>query len=172
VSWTPLHFHTIQPPQMGEWRGYKYPKASKELLANVLWKGKRRINRCYPFQGVSSSGAPSTSHSCWGSLTELLRRYAPMHRRIIRCWRPSGQFLTVSFHMTTGWTAADPSVHPVLMCWSWRVSVLFNLDHWIDRRFPPMDRRFIRRCCLRGFSSPIHSMQLGMGPSVYPTVSS
>jgi hypothetical protein len=128
------------------------------------------MNWWYPFQGVGSSSAPPTSLSRWGSLTELLWRYAPTHRRIIRCWRPRGQILIVSFHVAIGWTAADPSVHLVLLCWSWHVSVLFKLDHRIDRRFPPMDRRFIQRCCLRGFSSPIHPMQLGKGPSVHPTL--
>jgi hypothetical protein len=51
-------------------------------------------------------------------------------------------------------------------------SILFKHDHRIDRRFPPMDRPFIRRCCLHISSSPIHPTQLGMGPSVHPTVSS
>jgi hypothetical protein len=124
------------------------------------------------FQGVGSSSAPLTSHSRWGSLTELLRRYASTVRRFIRCWRPRGQTVSVSFHATVGWTAAEPSVHPLLKASSLRVSVLFKLDHQIVRRFPPMDRRFIRRCCLCGFSSPIHPTQLGKGPSVHPTVSS
>jgi hypothetical protein len=53
---------------------------------------------------------------------------------------------------------------------SWSVSVLFKLDHQIDRQFPPMDRQFIRRCCLHGFSSPIHLTQLGKGPLVHPTI--
>jgi hypothetical protein len=128
------------------------------------------MNQCYPFQGVGSSGAPSTSLSRWGSLTELLRRYAPTHHRFIRCWRPRGQIVSVSFHATVGWTTANPSVHPVLKASSWRVSVLFKHDHRIDRRFPPMDRRFIRRCCLRGSSSPIHPVQLESTPSVHPTV--
>jgi hypothetical protein len=128
------------------------------------------MNICYPFQGVGSSGVPPTSLSRWGSLTELLWRYAPTHRQIIRCWRPRCQILTVSFHVTIGWTAADLSVHPVLLCWSWRVSVLFELDHQIDRWFPPMDRQFIRRYWLRGFISATCPTQLETGPSVHPTM--
>jgi hypothetical protein len=109
-----------------------------------------------------------TLHCTW-QLTQLLRRYAPAHRRIIRCWRPCGQNL---FHGTVGWTTAYPSVHPVLKASSRRVSVLFKLDHRIDRRFPLMDRQFIRRCYLRGSSSPVHLTQLGKGPLVHPTISS
>jgi hypothetical protein len=60
------------------------------------------------FQGVGSSGAPPTSRSRWGSLTQLLRRYAPTLRRIIRCWRPRVQVATVSFKLTVGWTDANP----------------------------------------------------------------
>jgi hypothetical protein len=130
------------------------------------------MNRCYPFQGVGSSGAPPTSLSRWGSLTELLRRYALTHLRFIWCWRPRNQIVSVSLHATVGWTATDPSVHTVLKASSWRVSVLFKHDHRIDRRFPPMDRRFIWRCFLCGSSSPIHPTQQGTGPSVHPTVSS
>jgi hypothetical protein len=110
--------------------------------------------------------------SCWGSLTELRRCYAPTHRRIIRCWRPRDQNVSSSFHATVGWTAVDPSVHPVLKALSWRISVLFKHDHQIDWWFHPRDRRFIWRCCLRGFFSPIHPTQLGKGPSVHPTMSS
>jgi hypothetical protein len=69
-------------------------------------------------------------------------------------------------------TAVVPSVHPVLKDLSWRVSVLFKHDHRIDRQFPPMDCRFIRRCCLRGFFSPIHPTQVGKRLSVHPTISS
>jgi hypothetical protein len=112
---------------------------------------------------------PPTSLSCWGFLTKLLWRNAPTHRRIIRCWRPSDQIVSVSFQ-TVGWTAADPSVHPVLKALSWRVSVLFKHDHRIDRWFPPMDRRIIRRCCLRGSSSATHPTLLKNGLSVHPTV--
>jgi hypothetical protein len=64
----------------------------------------------------------SLSH--WGSLTELLRFYAPTHRRFIRCWRPHGQIVSISFHATVGWTTADPSIHPVLKASSWRVCLV------------------------------------------------
>jgi hypothetical protein len=132
------------------------------------------MNWCLLFRSIGSSGAPPMSLSHWGSLSKLLQLYAPMLRRIVRCWRPRGQNLTVSFHKTVGWTAADPSssVHQELLHWSWCVTVLFKCDHWIDRRFLSMDRRFIRRWCLRGFSSSIHPAQLGYRPLDHPTVSS
>jgi hypothetical protein len=95
--------------------------------------------------------------------------HAPLDHPMLKTPR---QNVSGSFHAIVGWTAADPSVHPVLKDSSWRVSVLFKHDHRIDWRFPPMDRRFIRRYCLRDFSSLIHPTQLGKGPSVHPTVSS
>jgi hypothetical protein len=130
------------------------------------------MNRCYAFPGPRFIWFPPHHLAIAALLTQLFRRYAPTLRRFIRCWRTSRQTISVNFHATVGWTAADPSVHPVLKASSWCVSVLFKLDHRIVRRFPPMDRRFIRRCCLRDFSSPIHPTQLGKGPSVHPTVSS
>jgi hypothetical protein len=109
--------------------------------------------RCYVFLGVGSSGATSCClHRTW-PLTQLFQRYAPMHRRIIQCWRPRSQNLSDSFHTTVGWTAADPSIHLVLLHESWCVSVLFELDHRIDRWFLPMDRQFIRRYYLLFFFS-------------------
>jgi hypothetical protein len=93
-----------------------------------------------------------------------------MHHRIIRCWRPRGQNLSGSFHATVGWTAAHPSVHPVLKDSSWRVSVLFKCVHRIDWRLPPMDCRFIRRCCPSRLLSAIRLTLLKTGPSVHPTV--
>jgi hypothetical protein len=110
-------------------------------------------------------------HRTW-PLTQLLRCYTSTHRRFIRCWRPCSQNVSGSFHATVGWTAAYPSVLPVLKASSWCVFVLFKLDHLIDRQFAPIDRRFIRRYYLCGFSSPIHPTQLGKGLSVHPTVSS
>jgi hypothetical protein len=130
------------------------------------------MNRCYAFPGRRFIWCPPHHLAVAALLTQLFRRYAPTLRRFIRCWRTSHQTISVSFHATVGWTATDPSVHLVLKASSWRVSVLFKLDHRIVRRFPPMDRRFIRRCCLRGFSSPIHLTQLGKGLSVHLTVSS
>jgi hypothetical protein len=123
----------------------------------------------YVFPSVGSSGATSRClHHTW-PLTQLFRRYAPTHRWIIRCWRPRGQNLSGSFHATVGWTVADPSVHPVLLHESWRVSVLFELDHQIDRRFLPMDHRFIQRYCLLFFSATRPTL-LENRPSIHPMV--
>jgi hypothetical protein len=105
--------------------------------------------RRYDFPSICSSSANSHCLYRTWPLTQLFGRYTPTLGRIIRCWRPRSQNVSGSFLATVGWTAAHPSVHPVLKASSWRVSVLFKLDHWIDRRFLPMDRRFIRRCCPR-----------------------
>jgi hypothetical protein len=40
-------------------------------------------------------------------LTQLLQRYTPMVRRIIRCWRTSRQNVSVCFFVTVGWTDAS-----------------------------------------------------------------
>jgi hypothetical protein len=48
---------------------------------------------------------------------------------------------------------------------------LFKLGHRIDRRFPLMNRRFIRCFWLRYFSSTIHPAHLETGLSDHPTVS-
>jgi hypothetical protein len=152
--------------------GINSPRHPKSCWLMTHWKVDHRMNRRLLFRIIGSSGAPPTSRSRWGSLTELLRRYAPTHRRFIQCWRPCGQIVCVSFHATVGWTTADPSVHPVIKASSWRVFVFFKHDHRIDRPFPPMGRRFIRRWCLRGSSSPIHSTQQEKGSPVHPRVSS
>jgi hypothetical protein len=130
------------------------------------------MNRCYPFQGVGSSGAPLMSLSRWGSLTELLWRYTPTVRRIIRCWRHLRQNLTVRIFVSVGWTTALLSVHLVLKLQSWRVSVLIQTERRIDRRCPHSDRRIIRCYCLRYSSSAIHPAHLATGLSDHPMVSS
>jgi hypothetical protein len=52
--------------------------ASRWLMAQ--WKDGSQMNQHLLFRCIGSSGAPPTSCSRWGSLTELLRRYAPTHR--------------------------------------------------------------------------------------------
>jgi hypothetical protein len=76
-------------------------------------------------------------------LTQLLRRYTPTVHRIIRCWRTLCQNLTVYIFKTVGYTAAPPSVHPVLKLQSWCVSVLIQMKNRIDRRCPHLDRRVL-----------------------------
>jgi hypothetical protein len=58
----------------------------------------------------------------------------------------------------------------VLLHESWHVFVLFELCHRIDRRFLPMDHRFIQCYCLLFFFSATRSTLLENGPSVHPTV--
>jgi hypothetical protein len=121
--------------------------------------------RHYVFPGVGSSGATSCCLHRTRPLTQLLRRYAPTLRRIIRCWSPHNQNVSGSFHVTVGWTAADPSVHPVLKGSCWCVSVLFKhlTQLWkgpvvaqCTRCSDAMHRwyrRFIRWCLFPSFSS-------------------
>jgi hypothetical protein len=72
------------------------------------------MNWCYTFSRRQFIRCPPRHVAVEDPLTQLLRRITPTHRRFIRCWRPCGQIVSVSFHATVGWTAADPSVHPVL----------------------------------------------------------
>jgi hypothetical protein len=63
------------------------------------------------------------------------------------------------------------SVHLVLKSLSWRVSVLIQTKHLIDRQCPQLDSRIIRCYCLLCFSSAIHPMHLEYGPPDHPMVS-
>jgi hypothetical protein len=62
------------------------------------------------------------------------------------------------------------SVHPVLKASSWRVSVLIQTEHRIDRRYPLSDYGIIWCYCLRFFFSATHPTLLENRPSVHPTV--
>jgi hypothetical protein len=150
--------------------GINSPRHSASRWLTALWKVDRRMNRRLLFRSIGSSGAPPTSLNRWGSLTELLRRYAPTVRRIIRCWKPLRQTLTVCIFKSVGWTTTSPLVHPVLKLQSWRVSVLIQMKRRIDRRCPHSDRRIIWCYCLRTFFSATRPMLLENGPSVHPTV--
>jgi hypothetical protein len=65
---------------------------------------------------------------------------------------------------------SGPSVHPVLLAVAPESLYLAPVNHRIDRRCPPMDRRFIRHLHLRGFISAIRPTQLETGPSDHPMV--
>jgi hypothetical protein len=68
------------------------------------------------------------------------------------------------------YTSFMASVHPVLKVSSWRVSVLIQTKHRIDRRCPHSDRRIIRCYCLRCSSSASYPTHLEYRPSDHPTV--
>jgi hypothetical protein len=129
------------------------------------------MNRCYAFSRRRFIRYPPRHLAVEDLLTQLLRRITPMVRQIIRCWRTCRQNVSVGFFVTVGWTAADPSVHPVLKASSWRVSVLIQTERRIDRQCPHLDRRIIRCYCLSCSCSAIHPVHLQNGPSVHPTVS-
>jgi hypothetical protein len=56
------------------------------------------------------------------------------------------------------------SVHPVLKASSWRVSILIQTKHRMDRRCPHSDRRIIRCYCLRCSSCASRPTLLENGP--------
>jgi hypothetical protein len=150
--------------------GINSPRQPNSRWLTATEKESIRWTDAIIFQGVGSSGAPPTSHSRWGSLTQLLWRYAPMVHQMIRCWRTLHQTLTVCIFKSVGWTSASPLVHPVLKLQSWRVSVLIQMKRRIDRRCSHSDRRIIRCYCLRFFFSATRPTLLESGPSVHPTV--
>jgi hypothetical protein len=78
--------------------------------------------------------------------------------------------LTVSIFETVRWTAAPPSVHPMLKLQSWRISVLIQMKRRIDRRCPHLVDRIIRCYCLRCSFSATHPTHLETGPSDHPMV--
>jgi hypothetical protein len=98
--------------------GINSPRHSASHWLKALWKVYRRMNRHLLFRSIGSSGAPPTSHSHWGSLTELLWRYAPTLRQFIRCWRTSRQTVSIGFFVTVGQTDAAPwPRHRFIWCW-------------------------------------------------------
>jgi hypothetical protein len=121
------------------------------------------------FQSVGSSGAPPTSRSRWGSLTQLLRRYVVS----------SGAegLASKSSLLASNWPSDRPTLslgqasdHPVLKASSWHVSVWIQTERRIDRRGPHSDRRIIRCYFLPCSSSATRPTLLNNGPSVHPTV--
>jgi hypothetical protein len=129
------------------------------------------MNRCYAFSRRRFIRCPPRHLAIEDLLTQLLRRYTPTVRRIIRYWRTLRQNLTVCIFNSVGWTAAPSSVHPVLKLQSWRVSILIQMRHQTDRRCPHSDHRIIQCYWLCCYFSAIHSVHLGKGLSVHPTVS-
>jgi hypothetical protein len=105
-----MHFHTLQQPQMGEWRGYKLPKTSKESLAKSCRNLYHRMIRRSPFHRRQFIRCSSTSRSrCQSADATHLTLHLTLHptvRRFIRCWRLRGQKLTVLNFIATGWTDA------------------------------------------------------------------
>jgi hypothetical protein len=144
--------------------GINSPRHSASRWQTALWKVDRRMNRRLLFRSIGSSGAPPTSLSRWGSLTELLWRYALTVRRFIRCWRLLTRGGTVCFkyncRIDRRFPLTKASVHPVLKGFSWRISVFIQTRHQIDRRCPHSDRRIIRCYCLRFFFSATRPMLL------------
>jgi hypothetical protein len=62
VSWTPLHFHTIQPPQMGLWRGINSPRHLKSRWLTATEKCSIRWTDAMLFR-ASVHPVPSKSLS-------------------------------------------------------------------------------------------------------------
>jgi hypothetical protein len=174
VSCTLPHFHTIQQPQMGEWRGYKYPKASKEPLLTTSEKGSVGWTDAMLYLGVGSSGDLNVTYPskiCWHNCSDAI------HRRCVGSSGVEGPLAKTSLSVSS-WPSDGPtlalimaSVHPMLEASSWRVSVLIQTERHIDRRCPLSDYRIIRFYCLRCSSSASHPTHLEYRPSDHPTVS-
>jgi hypothetical protein len=88
------------------------------------------------FLGVGSSGATSCCLPPHLTIDTNYLTHWPTHHRSIQCWRDPRNNLTVSYLQTIGWTAADPSVHPVLLLFQPAALCLDFSDHRIDRRCP------------------------------------
>jgi hypothetical protein len=173
VSCTLLHFHTIQQPQMGEWRGITSPRHSASRWLTAHWKVDHQMNRRLLFRSISSSDALP----CHLHVEVLWQNYSDaMLRRCIGSFGAEGLFaktsLLVSSKPSDGPTLPlMASVHLVLKASSWCVSVLIQTKRRIDWRCPLSDRQIIWCYCLC-CSSAIHPAHLGIGPSVHPTVTS
>jgi hypothetical protein len=132
------------------------------------------MNRCYAFPGRRFIRCPPCHLAVAALLTQLLQRYTPTVRRIIRCWRLLTWGGTVCFkynhRIDRRFPLTTASVHPVLKGFSWRVSVFIQTRHQIDQRCPHSDRRIIRCYYLRFFFSATRPTLLENGPSVHPTV--
>jgi hypothetical protein len=129
------------------------------------------MNWCYAFSRRRFIWCPPRQLAIEDLLTQLLRRYTPTVRQIIRCWRTCRQSVSLGLFVTVGWTIAPPSVHPVLKLQSWHVSVLIQMRRRIDRRCPHLDRRIIQCYWLCCFSA-IHLVHLGIRSSDHPTMTS
>jgi hypothetical protein len=132
------------------------------------------MNRCYAFPGRQFIRCPPRHLAVAALLTQLLLRYTPTVRRIIRCWRLLTRGGTVCFkynrRIDRRFSMTKASIHPVLKGFSWRVSVFIQTRHQIDRWCQHSDHRNIRCYCLRFFFSATRLTLLENGPSVHLTV--
>jgi hypothetical protein len=122
--------------------GINTPRHQTRCWLKAAEKGTVGWTDAMLFQGVGSSGAPPTSHSRWGSLTQLLWRYALTVRWIIRCWRLCLGASLYEFKLNVGSPDGDLT----------------------------SNRRIIRCYCLRCSSSASRPTLLKVGPSVHLTV--
>jgi hypothetical protein len=131
------------------------------------------MNRCYAFPRRQFIRCPPRHLVVANLLTQLLHHYTPMVRRIIQCWKTPRQNLTLASSRPRRdrrflWPWA--SVHPMLKSLSWRISILIQTKHGIDRQCPHLDCRIIRCYCLHCFFSAIHLTHLETRLSEHPTI--
>jgi hypothetical protein len=126
------------------------------------------------FSRASVHPVASTSLSNWRSTdTTALKHYtvgASVHP-MLKDASPKRLYMLlrdrrIDQHYLWSWA----SVHPVLKRLSWRVSVLIQTKHRIDRQCPHLDLRMIRCYCLCCSSSATRPVLLENGPSVHLTV--
>jgi hypothetical protein len=87
--------------------GINSPRYQTSHWLKVAEKGTVGWSDAILFQGVGSSGAPPTSHSRWGYLTQLLRRYAPTVRRTSGAEDPAPK----SPLLALTWPSDRPTLH-------------------------------------------------------------
>jgi hypothetical protein len=115
--------------------GINSPRHQTSRWLKAAEKGTVGRSDTMLFQGVSSSGAPPTSRSRWGSLTQLFRRFVGSSgAKGLASKSPLLASNWPSDRMTLTLTKA--SDHPVLKASSWRVSVWIQTERRIDRRGP------------------------------------
>jgi hypothetical protein len=159
---------------MGEWRGINSPRhhASRWLMAiekhTFGW-----INAC--FSGPSVHAVPPLRHLAvvvlWHNWSDAIHWWCVgssgaegllAKMSLLVSSRPSDR-LTLPLAQGVGSSGVEES--------SWHVSVLIQTKHWIDRRYPHLDRQIIWCYCVQQpFSPSNHPMQLKTRPSDHLTV--
>jgi hypothetical protein len=114
----------------------------------------------------------STAHDRWHNCSDTI------HQRCVGSSSAEGLVAKTSL-LVSSWPSDGPtlpltmvSVHPMLKASSWRVSILIQTEHRIDRQCPHSDRQIIQCYWLCCFCSAIHPTHLETGPSDHPTVTS
>jgi hypothetical protein len=136
------------------------------LLTQII----RRFNRCTVVSSGVEDSATKTSLLAYSRVSDE----PLLHCQFIRCYCLLNRLLFDLNSRTVGWTAASPSVHPVLKTPVLAHYCLVQTSNWIDRQPNEPDRWFIQcywvlwaGCYL---SSLNHLTLLELGSSIHPMV--